>query len=130
MWRLNAGTLAVLASRNLGSFNTQDVALTPDETELYVANESGYLDVLDPATLQSIRRLSLAGLYAFGLAVTPDGEQIYVTSPYSGEVGIVDRSTATIRHLPVGGTPRRIAFDASGSTALISNEGNWVDVIR
>jgi hypothetical protein len=30
----------------------------------------------------------------------------------------------------VGGVPRRIAFDASGSTALISNENNWVDVIR
>jgi DNA-binding beta-propeller fold protein YncE len=43
---------------------------------------------------------------------------------------VVDRASGATEILPVGGTPRRIAFDATGSTAVISNEGNWVDVIR
>jgi YVTN family beta-propeller protein len=130
VWRVNAATLAVLTSQNLGSPSVQDVALSPDETELYVANENGFVDVLDPTTLQPIRRLTVAPLLPFGLAVTSDGAQIYVTSPGTGTVGIVDRGTGAVLLRPVGGVPRRIAFDASGSTALISNENNWVDVIR
>ena len=129
VWRLDAGTLAVLASRSLTS-SPQDVALTPDETELYVANEGGFVDVLNPSTLQSVRRLTLAGLLPFGLAITADGAQLYVTSPSTGTLAIVDRLTGAVQVRPVGGVPRRIAFDASGATAIVSNERNWVDIIR
>jgi DNA-binding beta-propeller fold protein YncE len=130
VWRLDAGTLAVLASRNLASSPAQDVALTPDETELYVANEGGFVDVLNPSTLQSVRRLTLTGLLPFGLAITADGAQLYVTSPNTGTLAIVDRLTGAVQVRPVGGVPRRIAFDASGATAIVSNERNWVDIIR
>jgi hypothetical protein len=131
VWRLDACTLAVTASASLNAFPTQDVALGADESELYVANENGYLDVLNPSTLQSVRRVLLPGLSPFGLGVTPDGAQIYVTSPVTGQLVIADRRPdGPYQVLPVGGIPRRIAFDATGSTAVISNEGNWVDVIR
>jgi YVTN family beta-propeller protein len=131
VWRVDAQALTVLASANLPSVATQDVALAPDETELYVASENGYVDVLDPSTLRSIRRLTLPGLRPFGLAVTPDGAQIYVASSNTGQIAILDRRTgALVQLLPVGGMPRRIGFDASGSTAVIANESNWVDVIR
>jgi YVTN family beta-propeller protein len=121
----------VTASANLNASTTQDVALGAGESELYVANENGYLNVLNASTLQSVRRVLLPNLTPFGLGVTPDGAQIYVTSPGTGAIAIVDsRPDGLYQVLPVGGTPRRIAFDATGSTAVISNEGNWVDVIR
>jgi YVTN family beta-propeller protein len=130
VWRVNAGTLAVIASARLLSSANQDVALSPDESELYVAGENGVVTVLDPLTLQTVRERSLTALRPFGLAVTPDGAQLYVTSPSTGTVGIIDRATWTVQLRAVGGAPRRVAFDASGSTAVVSNEGNWVDVIR
>ena len=130
LWRLNAATLGVLASRNTGAFAAQDVALAPDETELYVANENGYVDVLNPSTLQPIRRYALPGMSPFGLAVTPDGAKLYITSPGTGQLGIIDRATGMVDIRTVGGMPRRVAFDASGATAVIANEGNWADIVR
>ncbi|NUO37512.1 MAG: YncE family protein [Gemmatimonadaceae bacterium] len=129
-WRLDARTLDVLASRQVGA-GAQDVAASPDGTRLFVAIESGTIRVLDATTLQTLESVVTTGLSPFGLAVTPDGAQLYVTSPTNGLVGVYDRAAgASIKLYPVGGVPRRIAFDASGATALISNEGNWVDVIR
>ena len=30
----------------------------------------------------------------------------------------------------VGGRPRRIGFDRSGTTAVLANEAGWVDILR
>lgn len=131
LWRVNACTLAIAASATLPSSGAQDVAISADESSVYVANERGYVAVLDFAALAPIRTLSMGTLQPFGLVVTPDGSQLYVTSPVTGQVAIVNPVTgAIIQTLAVGGTPRRIAFDAAGTTAVVSNEWNWVDVIR
>jgi YVTN family beta-propeller protein len=131
VWRVDACTLAVRASATLRSSASQEVALAPDETEVYVADERGAVDVLDAATLAPLRRLILRGLAPFGLAVTPDGAELYVASAGTGHVAIVDsRSGEVVHRYRVGGTPRRIAFDVAGASAVVSNEGNWFDVIR
>jgi len=68
--------------------------------------------------------------YLFGMALTPDGQQLYAASS-SGTLTIIDRATRTVvNSLYLGGTPRRIAFDEKGFTAVVANEGNWVDVIK
>jgi YVTN family beta-propeller protein len=109
----------------------QDVAIAPDETEVYAASENGWVDVLDAATLERKRRIVLRGESPFGLAVTPDGAQLYVTSPGTGHLVIVDRATGgVVRAIKLSGVPRRVAFDNSGATAVIANEGNWVDLVR
>lgn len=132
VWRLNACTLAVTGSvGGQGRYATQDIALGPSDSTLYVASEGGFVDVLDASTLQSTDRVSMAGYAPFGLAMTPDGAQMYITSPTTGDVAIVDRVTGgLVKVMRVGGVPRRVAFDATGSAAVVSNEGNWVDVIR
>lgn len=130
LWRLNACTLAIEGSTTVPAM-AQDLALSPDGTLLYVASEAGSIEIVNATTLQRSGRLQVPTLSPFGLAITPDGAQLYVTSPTSGEVGVVDAATGSVvRTLSVGGVPRRVAFDASGSTAVVSNEGNWVDILR
>ena len=43
----------------------------------------------------------------------------------------LDRPTLRVfGSLDTGGKPRRIAFDATGRTAVIANEAGWVDLVR
>jgi hypothetical protein len=32
--------------------------------------------------------------------------------------------------IAAGGVPRRLAFTANGTTAVIANEAGWVDIVR
>jgi len=58
----------------------------------------------------------------YGLGLTPNGTQLYVLLPGTGEVRVLDRvSRAAVKTLLVGGTPRNVVF-ASDGTALVANE--------
>lgn len=130
VWKLDANALEIMTTGVVRG-TPQDVAVSRDESEIYVASESGTIDVLDGASLAGVARVSLDGMAPFGLALTPDDAQLYVTSPVTGSVAIVNRKSRTVvRTIRVGGMPRRVAFDAAGSRAFVANEGNWVDVIR
>jgi YVTN family beta-propeller protein len=131
VWKVDAATLRVMGPAATGGGRLQDVAVAPDESEIYAASENGWVDVLDAATMRRRQRIVLPGLAPFGLTMTPDGAQLYVTSPNTGDVVVIDRATReVIRTIRVSGTPRRVAFDRTGGTAAISNESNWVDIVR
>ena len=128
VWRLERGTLRSLRQAKLDCA-AQDIVLSNDDRELYVACEKGNVIVVDPRTLEQLDVLPVGP--AFALAVTPDGEQLYVSSPSDGDVAIVDVATRKIvSHVSVKGTPRRIAFSPSGDQAYVTNEWNWVTVIE
>jgi hyaluronoglucosaminidase len=128
IWRLERGTLRSLRQTTLDCA-AQDIALSNDDRELYVACEKGNVVVLDPRTLEQLDVISMGP--AFGLAMTPDGEQLYVSSPSDGDVAIVDVATRKIvSHVSVKGTPRRIAFSPSGDQAYVTNEWNWLTIIE
>jgi YVTN family beta-propeller protein len=127
VWRLERGTLRSLRQTTLAC-TAQDIVLSNDDRELYVACEKGSVIVLDARSLEQIDVLEVGP--AFGLAVTPDGEQLYVSSPSEGSVSIVDLATRkVVRRIAVQGAPRRIAFSPSGNQAYITNEWNWLTVI-
>jgi YVTN family beta-propeller protein len=109
----------------------QDIAVSPDGSELYVASESrGVIHVLDAATGAAKTDINL-GSGVFGLSMTPDGAQLYATGSFAGTIWIVDRAArTTLKSIPVGGTPRRIAFNADGSRAVVTNEGGFVTIIE
>jgi DNA-binding beta-propeller fold protein YncE len=130
IWKIDVATLSVARS-NVITGGLQDVAITANESEIYVANERFGVDVLDGTTLARRDRISLTAFAPFGLAMTRDETELYVTSPTTGSVKIVDiRARTVVYTLNVRGTPRRVAFDASGRAAFIANEADWVDVIR
>jgi YVTN family beta-propeller protein len=130
VWKIDAATLQVLRT-NVVPGGLQDVAISADEQEIYVANEQHGVEILDGATLARKDRVALVGFAPFGLALTPDGSELYLTSPTTGAARVVDiRSRSVVYNFTLRGTPRRVAFDATGRTAFIANEADWVDVIR
>jgi YVTN family beta-propeller protein len=130
VWRLDAATLKILATGAPGG-RLQDVAVSKNESEIYVASEDGWVEILDGGSLQRVARITLDGMAPFGLALTPDDAQLYVTSAQSGQLAIIDRTTRTaVQVIRVSGSPRRVAFTTTGSVAVVANESNWVDVVR
>lgn len=108
----------------------QGVAISPHGDTLYVANESGVLDVVDVASGTVTTPVNF-GAGAFGLALTPDATQLYATLPNVGAVSVVDRASLTIiRTITTGGIPRRIAFSPDGLTAAVASEAGSVVFIR
>jgi YVTN family beta-propeller protein len=108
----------------------QDIAIAPDRSEMFIANEAGPLDIRNGATGMRITTVP-AVTGAFGLKLSPDGTQLYATLSSTGEIKIIDVASRTVQlTLPVGGQPRRIAFDRFGTTALIPNENGFVSIIR
>lgn len=97
--------------------------------ELCVANESGWMDVLslDSGDVSASLRLDAGG---YGLDVSPDQRWLFVTLPSIGSVAVIARDTLRrMATIATGGTPRHTAFTSDGHTAVIVNEGGWLDVV-
>jgi YVTN family beta-propeller protein len=124
---LNTGT--VLRSITVGG-HPQELVLSPGGTLLFVADESGSVQVW--SLREGVKRdeIQVAG-GAFALAVSPDWRQLYISSSLGGAVYLINWKTgATLKTVTTGGTPRRIAFTADGTTAVVANEAGWVDFIK
>lgn len=108
----------------------QGIALSADGTTLFVADENGALQFWNLLTGSRTGVLALPPGGAFDAAPQPGTGLVFVTGLFGGAVYIVDPVTRTIQDtLPVGGVPRRVAFTAGGD-AVVTNEANWVDVLR
>jgi YVTN family beta-propeller protein len=115
------------------TFNTtgtpQDVVLSKDGKTLFIANEGGGLDVFSVATAQRTAALPIGA--SFGAALTPDGQQLWVTQTDYGTVTVVDAATnAVLQTITTMGAPRRIAFDGTGLTAVVTMESGSVSFIH
>lgn len=127
----DAFTRQVLNTITTGG-TTQGLAVSGDESELYLANESGQLQIWNTATGAPIAGVPLSGGGGFGLAVDPANGLLYVTaSGTNGEVDIIDPTThVEVGTINTGGIPRRVVFTSQGDLGLVANESGWVDVIR
>ncbi|MEP7326776.1 MAG: hypothetical protein ABI836_12565 [Gemmatimonadota bacterium] len=104
----------------------QELVLSPDGLSLFVANEMLGLQQIDLFTGAVSPAIPMP---AFGMALTPDGAQLFVVG--GSTVTVVDMVTLTAAPgINVGGNARRVAFAWGGRLALISNEGGWVSVIQ
>jgi DNA-binding beta-propeller fold protein YncE len=107
----------------------QDLAISPDGTELYAADETGGVIAMTTAN-GAVRRLPTAP--SFGLTMSLDGTQLWITQPSVGRILVVDRAQFAVMRTISGGTivsPRRIAFDQSGP-AIVSDEAGYVHIFR
>ena len=109
----------------------QEVVVSRDGTELFVADED--LEKVDVFNLSSGARVASidVGGNPWGMALSPDQEQLYVGLVFQGEVVVIDRaSRAVVQRIPTGGAPRRIVFNQSGTLAVVTNEAGFVTYIR
>jgi len=108
----------------------QGLGLSADGRELYAAGEGGDYIVLNLETGAEVARVAL-GAGGFGLAVTPDQTQVWVTAPAAGRVFVIGRASRTIRStIDVGGTPRRLAFDQTGTLVAIADEAGTIRFVN
>jgi YVTN family beta-propeller protein len=75
--------------------NPQEVAITPDATEAYVANGGGTVNVIDTATMATSGDPIRVDPDPRALAISPDGSRAYVAN-VDGTVTVIDTATRAI----------------------------------
>jgi YVTN family beta-propeller protein len=80
------------------------VAITPDNTKVYVTNmASGTVSVINAATQQVIKTIAV-GTEPFGCAVSPEGDKLYVANQSSESVSVIGtKSTKSSRRSRTSG---------------------------
>jgi YVTN family beta-propeller protein len=108
----------------------QGMALTRKSDRLYVANEAGYLTEVTLQTGQIAANIPLSG-GGFGVGVTPDDNQAWVTIPSQGKVQIFNLQNRHLSQgLTVGGEPRRLGFSQHGGIGAIANLSGFITFVR
>lgn len=122
-------TSKVIRTFTIGG-TTQGLALNKKGTRLFVANQGGYLTEIDLRSGQIVAQIALGGV-AFGVGVTADDNEAWITLPLDGKVQTFDLKKRKIKGtLVVGGEPRRVAFSETGKIGAITNAQGYITFVR
>ena len=106
----------------------QELAISPDRSELYVANEA--LSRIEVWNIASGTRTAIIPVNGgpFGLIIEPDGSHLWASLPQVGRVALIDRTARTVqKSYDLGGRTRRIAYDPASNIVMVTNEAGWLD---
>ena len=78
------------------------VVISPDGTKAYVADETGFVHVLDLATFAIVASIEVRNGGARGIVISADGSFIYATEP-SDAVVISTAANAVVATIPLSG---------------------------
>ena len=110
--------------------NPQGMALNKKGTRLFVANQGGYLSDIILRTGQAGTQIPLAGV-AFGVGVTADDNEAWITLPLDGKVQVFNLQKRRISGtLIVGGEPRRVAFSDQGLIGAVTNFAGYLTFVK
>ncbi|HZI42608.1 MAG TPA: YncE family protein, partial [Gemmatimonadaceae bacterium] len=124
---VNTDGFAVTHTDTVGGM-PQRIAVSPDGSELYVANEINGLDIINLDT-DVISHVALNGT-AIGLALTPSGDYVYVALANGGVVKVVDVGAREVyKTINTGGDPRNIAIAADG-TVIVADQTGYLRFIH
>lgn len=107
------------------------VAVSPDETRVYIANSgSNTVSVVDVLTSAVTATIDV-GVSPNGIAVNHAGSKVYVANTNSNTVSVIDTATLkVITTVPVGDKPHGVAVNRSDSRVYVSNyAANTISVI-
>jgi YVTN family beta-propeller protein len=102
--------------------------VTPNRSRLYGANTNdplpgggvGTVSVIDTASNTVVKTIEVEGAEA--VAVTPDGDHVYVTQRFPSGVTVIDTATDTVSDtVTVGQIPRGLAVTPDGSRVYVAN---------
>jgi len=103
------------------------VAVSPDGSTVYVANQVSNSVTLVNAADNTIKETVLVGNGPTGVAVSPDGLEVYVTNQWSDTVSVFDAAGSTIgSEIDVGDDPEDV--DKNVQPFGISTDGLFVYV--
>jgi YVTN family beta-propeller protein len=108
-----------------------NIALSPDQKSLYIANyDLNEIEQIDAQTDSVVSRIPRVN-NARGIAITPDGRFAYVTNVLFSTVTVVNLQSSTIvKAIPVGKMPTSVAMGSDGKFAYVSCQGQpSVDVL-
>lgn len=112
----------------------QKLALSPDGTQLYIANQAGYVQFWNLTTgVQIGANLMLPGGGGYGIARNPANGRLYVSTAYygGGNIHIINPTARTlVKTIAAGGSTRHVVFTTSGSVGFVPNEAGWVDFLK
>ena len=107
-----------------------NLIVSPNGKRVYVTTADGTLYVVNASTYQVITTLSV-GAAANGLAWSPDGSVLYVSSRDAGTVVAINPATNAItRTYHLGGMPQRLAVAPNGSKLYVANETTGLNVVN
>jgi YVTN family beta-propeller protein len=94
----------------------------PQKPLVYVTNiNSGSVSVMDLSE-ERIEKIIPLGTKTEGIAITPDGSELWVTHIEENTVSVIDTETyETVAKLSTGKLPLRIKITADGKYGLVSN---------
>lgn len=122
-------TFTVTRSSSVAGAVLQSALVSPDGARLFVGNQSGPMRVLNSATQTNLASIPAAP-GAFDIALTRNGGQLYVVANSSNAVVILDAlDYAVLRTITVS-APRRVAFDPTGTIAVVTGDGGSLTFIR
>ena len=109
----------------------EQIALNPDGTRVFVANEDAALvSIADIASGEIVAQLEVGG-EPEGVSIRPDGRFVYVTSESNNQVSVIDTAALeVIAVFEVGARPRSSAFSPDSTRAYVTAEnGGTVSVV-
>ncbi|MDT5091571.1 MAG: large repetitive protein, partial [Mycobacterium sp.] len=135
----SAGNSVSVVDRTSGAVTTISVVATPtaialsaDGTRAYVAGNNG-VSVINTATNTVVGSYTTGGGQSYGIAVSPNGQRVYVTMTGTNRVAVLNTVNTTptlVTTIAVGGTPAGVAVSADGTRAYVTNYGsNTMSVI-
>jgi DNA-binding beta-propeller fold protein YncE len=108
----------------------QGIVLSRDEQAIFtVSEDAGRLYAFDAVTGGRIGWVA-TGPSPFGLALTPDGRELWVTTLEGRLLRFSADDLSPIGSLAIGGRLRRLAFDPEGRGAVIADEQGRIIVMR
>lgn len=108
----------------------QGIVLSPDAKVIYaVSEDAGRLYAFDALTGAELA-VAGTGPSPFGLALTPDGRELWVTTLTGRLLRFRRTDLALIGSLDLGGRLRRLAIEPSGLGAIIADEYGRIIIVH
>jgi YVTN family beta-propeller protein len=122
---LDSATGKILHVWNTTQERSHMIVATPKETKFYVTNTvSGSVSVIDRSTGEA--KVIVTGPGTEGIAISPDGKEVWAASRTDAKISIIATATDTIvASFPSGGkSPKRMDFTPDGSEVWVTNSGS------
>lgn len=132
---IDTSTNTVTATVPIQAGPPQYIAIAPDGKHAYATiydprSEVHAVSVIDTKTKKVTATISV-GLRPYGLAVTPDGSEIYVADHDSATISVISAtSNKVVTTIGVAPNPHWIVFSPDGHTAYVADhESNVMSII-